>query len=417
MTQKIPPFSLADIQSLSQQHPTPFYIYDEAAIRANVRDLHQTFAWVQNFKNYFAVKALPNPAILQVLRDEGCALDCSSMGELMLAKRVGAAGGDIMFTSNNTPASEYQMAHDMGAIINFDDLSHIAFYEQNIGPLPELVCFRYNPGPLKDGNAIIGEPKEAKYGLTTAQIFEAYRICKAKGVKRFGLHTMVCSNETNADYFIETIDLLFSLAGELFVQEGVSFEFINIGGGLGIPYQVGEARLDLQKISTGMQKVYQSKLRARGHPDCQIVMESGRYITGPYGYLVAQVMHKKHIYKNYIGLDASMANLIRPGVYGAHHHLSVLGKEDDAKTHMYDVTGSLCENNDKFAIDRMLPKIDIGDYLVLHDAGAHGHAMGFQYNAKLRSAEFLQTTSGEFQMIRRAETLDDYFATLPPATR
>ena len=406
------PFTKSQIESLASQYPTPFYIYDEKAIRENVRHLYKTFSWVKGFKNYFAVKALPNPSILQVLKEEGCGADCSSLGELFLAERVGLQGEEIMFTSNDTPIEDFKKATELGAIINFDDISHIQFYEENVGSLPELVCFRYNPGPLKSGNAIIGEPKEAKYGLTTKQIFEAYRICKSKGVQRFGLHTMVCSNEINADYFIETIDILFSLAREIFEKEGIVFDFINIGGGLGIPYKEEENRLDIEKISTAMQALYKTNFIDSGHGDCRIVMESGRYITGPYGYLVSRVLHKKETYKDYIGLDACMANLMRPGMYGAYHHISVLGKEEAPKTHLYDVTGSLCENNDKFAIDRLLPEIEIGDLVVIHDAGAHGHAMGFQYNAKLRSAEFLMTENGDFKMIRRAETLDDYFATL-----
>ncbi len=412
MVQKILPFSFEQIEALAQKYPTPFYIYDEQAIRENVRQLYKTFDWVKGFQNYFAVKALPNPSILQILKEEGCGMDCSSLGELVLSEKIGVNGENIMFTSNDTPIEDYEKARDLGAIVNFDDISHIEYYEENIGPLPELVCFRYNPGPFKGGNAIIGEPKEAKYGLTTDQIVEAYRICKEKGVKRFGLHTMVCSNEINADYFIETIALLFSLARDIFKETGVHFDFINIGGGLGIPYRTEQQRLDIIKISEGMKLFYHKYLIGEGHPDCRIVMESGRYITGPYGYLVGKTIHKKETYKNYVGLDACMANLMRPGMYDAYHHISVMGKENAPLDYRYDVTGSLCENNDKFAIDRDLPEIEIGDYVVMHDAGAHGHAMGFQYNAKLRCAEFLMTPESEFKMIRRAETLDDYFATL-----
>lgn len=412
MTKKTLPFSKSQIQSLTEKYPTPFHIYDEKAIRENVQHLYKAFSWVKGFQNYYAVKALPNPSVVKLLADEGCGADCSSLGELVLSDRIGLKGEDIMFTSNNTPVEDFQKAAELGAIINFDDIEHIGFYEKNIGSLPEMVCFRYNPGPLKDGNEIIGEPKEAKYGLTTEQIFEAYRICKSKGVKRFGLHTMVCSNETNADYFVETVDILFSLAHDIFQKEGIAFDFINIGGGLGIPYKPEQSRLDIDYISAKMKALYQEKLIDKGHPDLRIVMESGRYITGPYGYLVSTVRHEKKTYKDYIGLDASMANLMRPALYGAYHHITVLGKEDAVADHLCDVTGSLCENNDKFAIDRKLPAVDVGDLLVLHDTGAHGHAMGFQYNAKLRSAEFLLKDDGSFEMIRRAENLDDYFSTL-----
>lgn len=406
------PFNKTQIQTLIKKYPTPFYIYDEEALRKNVRNLYETFSWVKDFKNYFAVKALPNPSILKVLKEEGGGADCSSLGELEMAQMVGLSGTDIMFTSNDTPESEFKRAKELGAIINFDDISHIKFFEEKVGALPELVCLRYNPGSLKEGNDIIGKPQEAKYGLTHEQMFEAYAMLQKKGVKRFGLHTMVASNEIQADYFMETINILFSLAGEIYEKLGIEFEFINIGGGFGIPYRPEQESLDIQKISTQMQKSYQEKLISKGHREVQIVMESGRYITGPYGYLVSKVLHKKETYKNYIGLDACMANLMRPALYGVYHHITVLGKQDLALDRVYDVTGSLCENNDKFAIDRNLPEIEIGDILVIHDAGAHGHAMGFQYNAKLRSAEFLLKKDGNFEMIRRAEKLDDYFATL-----
>ncbi len=406
------PFNKKQMDELSKKYPTPFYIYDEKEIRKNVKNLYKTFSWVNGFKNYFAVKALPNPSILSILREEGCGADCSSLGELFLSQKSNISGENIMFTSNDTPVEDFKKAHELGAIINFDDISHIDFYEKNVAKLPEIVCFRYNPGYLKDGNEIIGQPKDAKYGLTTEQIFEAYRICKKKGVKRFGLHTMVCSNEINPEYFLETIKLLFSLARDTFKKEGIVFEFINIGGGLGIPYKEPEKKLDIEKISKGMKILYNESLIQEGHPELKIFMESGRYITGPYGYLVSRVRHKKEIYKNYIGVDASMSNLMRPGIYGAYHHITVLGKENMKNNKTYDVTGSLCENNDKFAIDRKLPEINVGDLLVVHDVGAHGHAMGFQYNAKLRSAEFLLKENKEFEMIRRAENLNDYFSTL-----
>jgi len=406
------PFTKSQIQSLTEKYPTPFYVYDKKAIVKNARELYEIFSWVKGFKNYFAVKGLPNPSILELLKNQGHGADCSSLGEMILAEKVGLVGEEIMITSNDTTVAEYEKAAEIGAIINFDDISHIKFYEKNVGKLPELVCFRYNPGPLKGGNAIIGEPKEAKYGLTTDQMFEAYRICKSKGVKRFGMHTMVCSGEMNEDYFVETIDILFSLAGEIYEKEGIIFDFINIGGGIGIPYLPNKPRVNVQYISDKMKKLYQEKLINKGHPEFKIVMELSRYITGPYGYLVTTVLHEKNTYKDYIGVDACMANLMRPALYGAYHHISILGRGNEPVDHKYDITGSLCENNDKFAINRMMPKINIGDILVIHDAGAHGHAMGFQYNAKLRSAEFLLKKDGSFEMIRRAETYDDYFATL-----
>jgi diaminopimelate decarboxylase len=316
-----------------------------------------------------------------------------------------------MFSSNDTPAEEFQKARALGAIINLDDISHISFLEEQAG-LPDLICFRYNPGPLRKGNAIIGVPEEAKYGFTREQLFEGYRILKDKGIKRFGLHTMVASNELHPHYFIETAKMLFDLVVEISGELGIHFEFINIGGGIGIPYKPDQKPIDLNMISHGIQKEYEHKIKANGLHPLRITMECGRYITGPYGYLVATVLHKKEIYKNYVGLDACMANLMRPALYGAYHHITVLGKEDWPLDHTYDVTGSLCENNDKFAIDRQLPRIERCDLIVMHDTGAHGHAMGFNYNGKLRSAELLLKPSGEVELIRRAETNDDYFATL-----
>lgn len=411
MTKNIP-FTESQIRDLQTNHPTPFYIYDEAAIRKNIQNLYQVFNWVPNFKNYFAVKALPNPSIMKLLAEEKCGMDCSSLGELILSESIGVTGDDIMFTSNNTPASEFQKAAELNSIINFDDITHLKFYEEHVGTLPETVCFRYNPGPEKAGNAIIGDPKEAKYGLTKPQIFEAFAYAKKAGVKKFGLHTMVCSNELNPNYFVDTIDMIFSLAAEVHQSEGIMFDFINIGGGLGIPYLPTEDQIDIQKISDEMKKLYEEKLINIGHNPLAIVMELGRYVTGPYGYLVTEVVHKKETYKSYRGVDASMGNLMRPGLYGAYHHVSVLGKEHEPTTETYDMVGSLCENNDKFAIDRKLPVMEVGDLAVIHDAGAHGHAMGFQYNAKLRCAEFLMNKKNDFTMIRRAETLDDYFSTL-----
>ncbi len=405
------PFSKTQIEKIIEKYPTPFHIYDEQAIRNNARQLLATFSWASGFKEYFAVKATPNPYIIKTLHEEGFGVDCSSLTELILAEKAGLLGEEIMFSSNDTPAEEFQKARRLGAIINLDDISHIAFLEEQAG-LPELISFRYNPGPLRKGNAIIGVPEEAKYGFTKAQLFEGYRILKEKGVKRFGLHTMVASNELHPHYFIETAKMLFDLVVEISQQLGIRFELINLGGGIGIPYKPDQKPIDLAMISHGIQKEYDQKIKANGLHPLRITMECGRYITGPYGYLVAMVLHKKEIYKNYVGLDACMANLMRPALYGAYHHITVLGKEDWPLDHMYDVTGSLCENNDKFAINRQLPLIDRGDLLVIHDAGAHGHAMGFNYNGKLRSAELMVKPGGEVELIRRAETNEDYFATL-----
>lgn len=405
------PFSKTQIEKIIEKYPTPFHIYDEQAIRNNARQLLATFAWAPGFKEHFAVKATPNPYIIKALHEEGFGVDCSSLTELILAEKAGLSGEEIMFSSNDTPAEEFQKARQLGAIINLDDISHIAFLEEQAG-LPELVSFRYNPGPLRKGNAIIGVPEEAKYGFTKAQLFEGYRILKEKGIKRFGLHTMVASNELHPHYFIETAKMLFDLVVEISQQLGIRFELINLGGGIGIAYKPDQKPIDLGMISHGIQKEYDQKIKANGLHPLRITMECGRYITGPYGYLVATVLHKKEIYKNYVGLDACMANLMRPALYGAYHHITVLGKEDWPLDHIYDVTGSLCENNDKFAINRPLPLIDRGDLLVIHDAGAHGHAMGFNYNGKLRSAELMVKPGGEVELIRRAETNEDYFATL-----
>jgi diaminopimelate decarboxylase len=411
MAPKHLPFSKEQIEAIITQYPTPFHIYDEQAIRENARCLNAAFAWVPGFKEYFAVKATPNPVILQILKEEGFGTDCSSLTELLLTERAGITGEEIIFTSNDTPAEEYRKAMELGAILNLDDLSHIAFLEEHAG-LPKLICFRYNPGPLKQGNAIIGTPEEAKYGLTKPQLFEAYRIMKEKGARRFGLHTMVASNELDPNYFIETAKLLFELVGEISRSVGIRFEFINLGGGIGIPYRPEQKPVDLKVVSQGVRQLYERIIVANDLAPLRIYMENGRMVTGPYGYLVATALHKKEIYKNYIGLDACMANLMRPGIYGSYHHLTVLGKEAGPYDHLYDVTGSLCENNDKFAIDRRLPRIDPGDRVVIHDTGAHGHAMGFNYNGKLRSAELLWRPDGSVKLIRRAETPADYFATL-----
>lgn len=412
MSEKTLPFSKARLEEIIAQYPTPFHIYDEQAIRANARRLLAAFSWAPQFKEYFAVKATPNPAILTMLREEGIGADCSSLPELLLSDMAGIKGENIIFSSNDTPAEEFQKARELGAIINLDDISHIAFLEKHAG-IPEIISFRYNPGPLmQSGNTIIGYPEEAKYGLTKAQILEAYRIMKDKGVKRFGIHTMVISNELNPDCFIGTANMMFDLIVELKQQVGIDMEFVNFGGGIGIPYKPEQEAVNLEYVGEGIKKAYEEKIVGNGLQPLRISMECGRMITGPYGYLVATVLHKKDTYKQYVGLDACMANLMRPALYGSYHHITVVGKENAPLDHKYDVTGSLCENNDKFAIDRQLPAIDIGDRIVIHDAGAHGFAMGFNYNGKLRSAELLLQENGDVKLIRRAETIADYFATL-----
>ena len=411
MEKKIP-LSEAQLREVIKQFPTPFHIYDEAAIRQNVRNLIAAFAWAPAFKEYFAVKATPNPTLLKVLKEEGVGADCSSLAELILAERSGIVGEEIMFSSNDTPAEDFKKARQLGAIINLDDISHIDFLEKQAG-IPEVISFRYNPGPLMaSGNTIIGFPEDAKYGLTREQIHSAYRIMRDKGVKRFGIHTMVISNELNSDSFVGTANMMFDLIIELSKELGISFEFVNLGGGIGIPYKPEQQPVDLDRVGQGIKQAYEAKIVANGLQPLRIAMECGRMITGPYGYLVSTVLHKKAIYKNYVGLDACMANLMRPALYGSYHHITVVGKEHLPCDHVYDVTGSLCENNDKFAIDRALPAIDIGDIIAIHDAGAHGFAMGFNYNGKLRSAELLLKPDGKVEMIRRAETIDDYLATL-----
>jgi diaminopimelate decarboxylase len=413
MPEKKVPFSKAQIQGLEESHPTPFHVYDEEAIRATARRLSKAFSWVEGkgFTNYFAVKALPNPYVMQILKEEGMGADCSSLPELMLAEAVGLSGKEIMFTSNDTPAEEFAKARELGAIINLDDISHIGFLENAAG-IPELLCFRYNPGPLRGGNEIIGNPVEAKYGLTGEQILKAYEIARKKGATRFGLHTMIVSNMRDEKYLIETARMLFSLAVEIHKKTGVKVEFANLGGGIGIPYRPDDHQVDIELYANGVKKAYEEILVPAGLAPVRIVMESGRAVTGPHGYLVSRVRHVARKYRDYVGLDACMANLMRPALYGAYHHITVMGKEGAPKDCTYDVTGSLCENNDKFAIQRPFPKIEPGDLVVIHDTGAHGHAMGFNYNGKLRSAEFLLQKGGNFKLIRRAETESDYFATL-----
>ncbi len=406
------PFSKEQIDKIIEQYPTPFHIYDEKAIRENARRLKKAFDWVPGgFVNHFAVKALPNPRIMEILKEEGMGTDCSSLPELELSKMAGVTGEAIMFTSNDTPAIEFKRAKELGAVINLDDISHIDYLKDNAG-MPELICFRYNPGELKSGNDIIGKPTEAKYGFTREQLFEGYKKVRDMGAARFALHTMVASNELNADYFIETAGLLFDTAVELKKELGIELDFVNLGGGIGIPYRPGEKAVDLELVSAGIKKRYEETILPAGLGSMRIVMECGRMVTGPYGYLITQVLHRKETYKTFIGLDSCMANLMRPALYGAYHEITVLGKENAPKSLTADVTGSLCENNDKFAIDREIPEIEIGDVLAIHNTGAHGHAMGFNYNAKLRSAEVLLKEDGSTELIRRAETMEDYFATL-----
>jgi diaminopimelate decarboxylase len=412
MTEKRLPFTKTQLEEIAAQYPTPFHIYDEEAIRKNARSFYSAFSWVHGgFKNYFAVKALPNPHILKILREEGMGADCSSLPELELAEKSGIRGENIVFTSNDTPAEEYKRARELGAIINLDDQSHIPFLEKHAG-IPALISFRYNPGPLKEGNAIIGKPEDAKYGCTRDQLISCYKTMKEKGVRRFGIHTMVASNELNPEYFVETAEILFDLVVEISSAVGITFEIINLGGGIGIPYRLEQTAVDMTLVSAGIRKAYEEKIIGSGLPPCRIVTESGRMVTGPFGYLVTRVIHRKETYKTFIGVDASMANLMRPGMYGAYHHISVPGKESASLTLTADVTGSLCENNDKFAVDRKLPSLDIGDLIVIHDTGAHGYSMGFNYNGKLRSAELLLRKDGSVRLIRRAETLADYFSTL-----
>jgi len=405
------PFTKSELDKIVEKYPTPFHIYDEEAIRNNARKMKDAFSWMPGFKNYYAVKACPNPVILKILKEEGFGADCSSLPELILAEKAGITGENIMFTSNDTPLEEFQEANRLNAIINLDDILHIDTLEKSTA-LPELICFRYNPGSARAGNVIIGHPEEAKYGLTKEQILKAYPIMKGKGIKRFGLHTMVASNELDPDYIVETARMLFELVIELKEKKDIRIEFINMGGGIGIPYKPDEKEMDLFYVSDEIKKIYEEMIVSAGLDPLNIVFECGRMTTGPFGYLVSTVRQVAEKYKTYAGLDSCMTNLMRPALYGAYHHITVPGKENLPLTNTYDVAGSLCENNDKFAIDRKLPELKQGDFLVIHDTGAHGHAMGFNYNGKLRSAEILLQEDGSTKMIRRAETMDDYFATL-----
>lgn len=399
--------------NLVKHVPTPFYLYDEKGIRQNMREFTKAFGIFPKFREHFAVKACPNPYILKLLASEGCGADCSSLPELMLCRAAGIPGNHVIFTSNETPAAEYEYASGQGDIINLDDFTHIEYLKKTLGRLPDTLCFRYNPGPLKEGgNAIIGKPEEAKYGLTREQLFEAYKICRDEGVAHFGLHTMVASNELNPDFFADTARILFELCAEIKRTLGIRIEFVDLGGGLGIPYRPGQKKVDYELVAQKIRAYYDTIIVPAGLDPLAIYWECGRPITGPYGWLVSTAIHEKHIYREYIGLDSCMADLMRPGMYGAYHELTVSGKEDAPKDCVYDVVGSLCENCDKFAVQRPLPHIDIGDIVIIHDAGAHGRAMGFNYNGKLRAGEILLREDGSFKEIRRRETVDDLFATL-----
>ncbi len=413
MSAKTLPFDRDFIERITQRFPTPFYIYDEKTLRRHAKAFNDAFAWNSGFKEYFAVKANPNPELLKILHTENIGGDCSSLPELVLCEKTGILGEEIMFTSNNTPAAEYVKAKELGAIINLDDITHIPFLK-NCAGLPDLLCFRWNPGPLREVESVIGNPVEAKYGLTTNQIFKAIEQARQEGVKRFGLHTMVASNMLDNDFFAYTARTMFELALEVRSRLGICVEFVNFGGGFGVAYRPEQDDLDLAKIGRDVQAEYERLIAPTDLNGLKIFTESGRLVAAESGTLVTRVIHEKNTYKRYVGVDACMANLMRPGMYGAYHHITVLGKSGNPAIPLekVDVVGSLCENCDKFAVDRELPRLEIGDLIALHDAGAHGYSMGFQYNAKLRCAELLLTESGEVRMIRRAETMDDYFATL-----
>ena len=400
------------LDEITAKFPTPYHLYDEKGIRDNAKAVKEAFAWNKGYREYFAVKACPNPTLIQIMKEYGCGCDCSSMTELMLSKAMGCKGADIMFSSNATPAEEYQYAAKLGAIINLDDITHIDFLEKAIGYIPETISCRYNPGGLfKISNDIMDNPGDAKYGMTTEQLFEAFKILKAKGAKKFGIHAFLASNTVTNEYYPMLAKVLFEVAVKLEKETGADIEFINLSGGVGIPYKPDQEPNDIRAIGEGVRKVYEEVLVPAGMGDVALYTEMGRFMTGPYGCLVTKAIHEKHTYKEYIGCDACAVNLMRPAMYGAYHHITVMGKEDQPCDHKYDITGSLCENNDKFAIDRKLPKIDMGDYLIIHDTGAHGFSMGYNYNGKLRSSELLLKEDGSVEMIRRAETPKDYFAT------
>jgi len=407
-------FDKEKIEVIAKTYPTPFHIYSEKLIRENAKKLNNAFSWNKGFKNYFAVKACPNPSIVNILREEGMGADCSSLPELIIANKVGINGENIMFTSNDTPTSEFVKASEFGAIINLDDITHISFLENALdGKLPDLISFRYNPGPFRstDPNNVIGKPEDAKYGCTKEQLIEGYKILKQKGVKRFGLHTMLASNEMRKEAFVLTAEMLFNLVVEISNSVGIKFEFVNLGGGIGIPYKPEQIQVDLDFVGREIKNKYEDIIVKNNLAPLKIFMENGRMLTGPAGYLITRAIHEKHIYKEYIGVDACMSNLMRPALYGSYHHITVLGKENSPRTEKYDLVGSLCENNDKFAVDRLFPKIEMGDLIAIHNSGAHGYAMGFNYNGKLRSAELLMHENGDVELIRRAETIDDYLST------
>ena len=409
---KKPFVTLEQLREIEKTYPTPFYIYDERGIRENAARLKQAFSWNKGYKEYFAVKATPNPFLLNILKDMGCGTDCSSMTELMMSRACGFSGPDIMFSSNDTPPEEFVLAAGLGATINLDDITHIQCLEETLGHIPETISCRFNPGGLfKISNDIMDNPGDAKYGMTTEQLFEAFKILKAKGAKEFGIHAFLASNTVTNEYYPMLAKEMFELAVKLQKETGAHVKFINLSGGVGIAYKPDQTPNDIREIGEGVRKVYEEVLVPAGMGDVAIYTEMGRFMMGPYGCLVTKAIHEKHTHKEYIGVDACAVNLMRPAMYGAYHHITVLGKEDQVCDHLYDITGSLCENNDKFAIDRYLPKIDMGDYLVIHDTGAHGFSMGYNYNGKLKSAEILLHEDGSFDMIRRAETPRDYFAT------
>ena len=410
---KTPFVSKAQIEEIVKDIPTPFHIYDEKGIRANAQAMKEAFAWNKGFKEYFAVKANPNPFLIKILNEYGFGCDCSSKTELMLSKAMGVTGSDIMFSSNATPAEEFEYAAKLGATINLDDFTHIEFLEKTIGYIPETISCRYNPGGVFEVcNGIMDNPGDAKYGFTPEQMVEGFKILKEKGAKHFGIHAFLASNVVQNEYYPMLAKVLFELAVKLKEETGVHIAFINLSGGVGIPYRPDQEPCDIRAVGEGVRKVYEEVLVPAGMDDVAIFTELGRFMMGPYGGLVTKAVHEKHIHKEYIGCDACAVNLMRPAMYGAYHHITVLGKEDEPRDHKYDITGSLCENNDKFAIDRMLPEIEMGDYLFIHDTGAHGYAMGYNYNGKLKSAEILLQEDGSAKLIRRAETPKDYYATL-----
>ena len=409
---KEPFVTLEQLQEITKTYPTPFHLYDEKGIRENAKSLKEAFSWNKGYKEYFAVKATPNPFLINILREYGCGCDCSSMTELMLANELGVKGEDIMFSSNDTPAEEFEYAAKIGAIINLDDYTHIDFLEKTIGYIPETISCRFNPGGIfQISNDIMDNPGDAKYGMTEEQLFDAYRVLQQKGAKRFGIHAFLASNTVTNEYYPMLAKVLFELAVRLKKETGADIRFINLSGGIGIPYRPDQEPNDIRVIGEGVRRVYEEVMVPAGMGDVAIYTELGRFMMGPYGCLVTKAIHEKHTYKEYIGVDACAVNLMRPAMYGAYHHITVMGKENEPCDHIYDVTGSLCENNDKFAIDRPLPKVDKGDLLVIHDTGAHGFAMGYNYNGKLKSAEILLKEDGTAKLIRRAETPKDYFAT------